>query len=113
MSPRTDQCRQKAVECDRLAREPDFQSALFVESAVVTERREKELQRFGFDEPGIGDVIDNKMGKVRLTGNRAECGELWRRKAHNGRQYPCVNLVHGRALLRQVWRAQESSDLSR
>ena len=50
--------------------------AVLVEIAVVAEREEVEFQRLRLHHPDIGDVRDHDVGKVRLSCDRAEAGEL-------------------------------------
>src|SRR5215469_1337114 len=59
----------------------DRNRAVLVESAVVAETIEIELERFRLDEPTIGYVVDDQDGKIGLAGHRAQGRELGKREA--------------------------------
>ena len=52
-------------------------SDVFVESVMVSEAVEVELERLGFDAAFAGDVLDLEMSCVGLPGDGAERAELW------------------------------------
>src|SRR4051794_5501820 len=56
----------------------DGDRRILVEGAVIAEAREKELERLRFEQPALGRVIDDEMGKIGLPGDRADTGEFRR-----------------------------------
>src|SRR6185437_16645856 len=58
----------------------DRDRAVLMESAVIAEARDIELQGFRFQEPLARYIVDHHMREIRLPGNRTErrefrCGE--------------------------------------
>src|SRR3954471_23285740 len=47
----------------------DADGAGFVESAVIAERGQVQLQRLALDQPVAGDIVDHQMSEVRLAGD--------------------------------------------
>lgn len=45
--------------------------AILVESSVVSKRSEEQLERLGFNDCFIRNIVDDQMRKIRLTGNWA------------------------------------------
>ena len=62
---------------------PDTCCASFMEVAVIAERPKEKLKGLTFDNPLIRAIINNKMGKVRLTCDGANACKLWRNKTHH------------------------------
>ena len=56
----------------------DAHGAVLVEGAMIAEAPEVELQRLRLDEPFVGRIVDDEMGEVGLTRDRADRGELGR-----------------------------------
>ncbi len=52
-----------------------------MEGAVVAEGVQEQLQRLGFDQPGLGRVVDHQMREIRLARDRTEAGEFRRGEA--------------------------------
>ena len=50
--------------------------AVFVEVAVVSETEEIEFQAFAFDHALVGEIGDTNFGKIGLSGDGTEAGEL-------------------------------------
>src|SRR5690606_29517405 len=63
----------------------DGDRAVLVKGAVIAEGRQVELQRLRFDDPVTRHVIDDEMREIRLSGDRAERGELRRGEADDVR----------------------------
>src|SRR5690606_4171187 len=53
-----------------------------MEGAVIAERKQKKFEGFALNEPFSGNIIDYQMGKIRLSGHRAQGGEFWSSEAH-------------------------------
>ena len=49
---------------------------VLVESAMIAEARQEQLQRLGFDDGFVGRVIDHDMREIRLARNRAQRREF-------------------------------------
>ena len=50
--------------------------AILMETAMVAETEEVELQALALHHPDVGNIADPDLGEVRLPGNRAKCREL-------------------------------------
>ena len=50
----------------------DIDGAIFMESTVIAEGSEIELEGFAFDEEFVGDVIDDDIGEIGLAGDGTE-----------------------------------------
>src|SRR6478735_11976807 len=61
----------------------DRDRAIFVESAVIAEAVEIELQRLRFDKETRRYVVNDQMGKIRLPGDRTQSGEFRRGKSRH------------------------------
>src|SRR5262249_23898247 len=54
----------------------DRDGAILVEGADIAEAAEIELERLRLEEPFFWRVVDHEVRKIRLAGDRTECGEF-------------------------------------
>src|ERR1700691_1162226 len=59
----------------------DAHGAILMERAVIAEAHEVKFQRFRFDDPAVGRIVDDEMRKIGLASHRAHRSELWRGKS--------------------------------
>src|SRR6266705_4971979 len=52
----------------------DHHRAVLMERAVIAKARDIEFERFGFQKPSAGDVIDHEMREIRLPRHRTKRG---------------------------------------
>src|SRR3546814_3488521 len=60
----------------------DADGTILMEGCMVAEAGEKELERLGFDDRFIGDVIDHQMREIGLRRDGAERREFGHGEAH-------------------------------
>src|SRR5438132_13594427 len=59
----------------------DCKRAILVKRGMIAEARQKQFQRFGFDQCFHRAIVDDEMREIGLAGDRTKRGECWRGNA--------------------------------